>query len=397
MKILFLCPQPFFQWRGSPIRVGFDLQALAELGHKVDALVMPVGEDRDIPGVRLMRVPNVLRVKNLPIGPSPAKAVLDVFLLIKALRLGLKNRYDVLHGVEEAGAIAVMVAKLTGAKVVYEKHSDPGSYRGGTIKNLVMWMYRKVECFTIRRADAVIGTGPALAEQARQVNPGIPAHHIFDIASSLVESDPVETARVRKELQRNEDDVLVMYVGSFASYQGIGLMFEAMAKVAATHPDARFVVLGGTPEEIAERTAWLEEHGAADAVAFPGKIPPDALPHHLAAADILLSPRIAGANTPMKLLDYLKAGGAILATDNKANRLILNDECSLLVPADAASFADGIRRLIDKPGLRERLGRAGRAIAETSYSFAEFKRRLSVCYDGLRPSEEQTAKEERKD
>ena len=384
MKILFLCPQPFFTWRGSPIRVGFDLQALAELGHEVDALVMPIGEDRDIPGVRLLRVPNVLRVKKLPIGPSPTKAILDVFLLFKALRLARGHRYDVIHGVEEAGAIAVIVAKCAGGRVVYEKHSDPSSYRGGVVKRLVMWLYRKVERFTIRRADAVIGTGPALAEQARAVNPDIPVHHIFDIASSLVEADPGRTALAQAELMRKGDDVLIMYVGSFASYQGIDLMFDAMVEVACTRPAARFVVIGGTPEDIAERKAWLAARGAAEAVAFPGQIPPDELPHCLAAADILLSPRIAGANTPMKLLDYLKAGGAVVATDNEANRLILDATCSLLVPADAEGFADGITRLIDEPELRERLGDAGRRLAEASYSFDEFKRRLGRCYDGLR-------------
>lgn len=246
-----------------------------------------------------------------------------------------------------------------------------------------MWLYRKVERFTIRRADAVIGTGPALAEQARAVNPDIPAYHIFDTASSLVKADPDRTARARAELIRNAEDVLITYVGSFASYQGIDLMFDAIVQVARSHPSARFVVIGGTPDEIAERTAWLGEHGAEKAVAFPGKIPPDELPHHLAASDILLSPRISGANTPMKLLDYLKAGGAIVATDNEANRLILDEKCSLLVPANAEGFADGIRRLVDEPELRDRLRDAGRRLAETSYSFAEFRRLLGVCYDGL--------------
>jgi glycosyltransferase involved in cell wall biosynthesis len=385
MKVLFLCPQPFFQWRGSPIRVGFDLQALAELGHEVDALVMPVGEDRAIPGVRLLRVPNVLGVKNLAIGPSPAKAVLDGVLFFKALRLARKHRYEVVHGVEEAGAIAVVVARLAGGRVIYEKHSDPASYRGGVIKRTVMWLYRKVEHFTIRRADAVIGTGPALTDQARHINPDVPAHHIFDIASSLVEADAEKTARIRRDLERNSSDVLAMYVGSFASYQGIDLMFEALADVVATHPTARFVVIGGTPDEIEQRKAWLAERGAGRAVLFPGKIPPDELPHYLAAADVLLSPRIAGANTPMKLLDYMKAGGAILATDNAANRLILDETCSLLVEARPQAFADGIRRLVGDPGLRERLGTAGRSRASDRYSFAEFKKRLGACYQGLPP------------
>ena len=110
-RILFLTPQPFFQWRGSPIRVGFNVQALAELGYEVDLLAMPVGEDRETPGVRLLRVPNVLRVKELSIGPSLPKAILDFFLYVKASRLAKKNRYAYIHGVEDAGILAILVAK----------------------------------------------------------------------------------------------------------------------------------------------------------------------------------------------------------------------------------------------------------------------------------------------
>ncbi len=59
-KVLFISPQPFFEWRGSPIRVGFNIQALSELGYRVDLLTLPIGIERDVPGVKIIRVPNLL-------------------------------------------------------------------------------------------------------------------------------------------------------------------------------------------------------------------------------------------------------------------------------------------------------------------------------------------------
>jgi glycosyltransferase involved in cell wall biosynthesis len=378
-----MTPQPFFEWRGSPIRVDFDVRALARLGWEVDLLAMPVGEDRDIPGVRLMRVPNVLRVRKLSIGPSLPKAVLDVFLFFQALGLALRRRYDVVHGVEEAGALAVAVGRLTRARVVFEKHSDPSSYREGWLRNVIMALYAKVEAFTVRHADAVIGTGPGLVEQARRMNRRIPAHHIFDIPSSLVEPDPDRTAQEREGLRRRPGDRLIAYVGSFAVYQGINLMFESIPLVVRDHPEARFVVIGGTEEEIAGRRRWLEERGAADAVVFPGKIPPDKLPHTLAAADILLSPRRAGANTPLKILDYLKARAAIVACDHPANRLLLDDDTALLVAPQPDALAEGIGRLLADDALRAKLAAAGRRLVDDTYNFGEFTRRLEACYRAL--------------
>ena len=57
-RVLLISPQPFFQWRGSPLRVRFNAQALAELGYDVDLLVMPVGDDLALPGVTIHRAPN---------------------------------------------------------------------------------------------------------------------------------------------------------------------------------------------------------------------------------------------------------------------------------------------------------------------------------------------------
>lgn len=382
-KLLFMASQPFFQWRGSPIRVGFDVMALAELGYAVDLLVLPVGEPREIPGVRILRAPNLLGVRKVAIGPSFAKLAFDKIMFFQALGLARRNRYDVLHCVEDLGPVGVAVGWHTGAKVVFEKHSDPSSYKQGVLRNGVMAIYGAVERFTIRHADACIGTGPGLADQIRAVGAGRPVYHIPDIPSSLREPDPGRAAQAGARFRKHPSDVLIAYVGSFAVYQGVDLMFEAIPRVATAHPEARFVVIGGTPAEIESRTRWLHERGAGDRVVFPGTIAPDELPDVLAAADILLSPRLAGINTPLKLLDYLKAGGAIVATDTEANRLILSPETAVLTRPEPGAFAEGIARLIKDAGLRKLLASAGRRRVDETYNYREFKKGLKACYDGL--------------
>ena len=380
MKILFISPQPFFQWRGSPIRVGFDVQALAQLGYEVDFLTLPFGEDREIPGVRLIRVPNLFRVRNIPIGPSAIKAAFDILLFFKGLSLALRRRYDVIHGIEDAGVIGVAIAFIARAKTVYEKHSDPSSYKKGVLRNLVMRGYAAVERFTARHVDAVIGTGPGLAEQVRAIPGSGRVYDICDIPSSLTEADPDKSAEIRRSLQKHENEILVAYVGSFAVYQGIDLMFEAIARLAGELAGVRYVIIGGTSTEIEERKTWLSERNASDCVEFLGKIPPDELPCYLAAADILLSPRVSGVNTPLKLLDYFKARGAIVATDIAANRLILDDSTAILTAVDPTAFADGIRRMTADSDLRRNIADRGRELVDSRYNFSEFSRLLGDCY-----------------
>jgi glycosyltransferase involved in cell wall biosynthesis len=380
-RVLYITPQPFFEWRGSPIRVSYAVRALAELGYEVDLLALPVGADRQIEGVEIYRAPNWLGIKKVSIGPSIKKAFLDVFLFFKALRMGRRNRYAVIHGVEEAGAIAVVGARLSGSRAIFEKHSDPSSYRKGPLRNLVLWLYSRVERFSIRRANAVIATGPGLVEQARRVEPKASVHHIFDIPSSLAEADAGRSAQVRRRLQAESTDKLALYVGSFAVYQGIDLMFESIPLVVAKSPEARFVIIGGTAQQIEGRRRWLAERGSDQAVEFVGTVDPDVLPDYLAAADLLLSPRIAGTNTPLKILDYLKAGRAIVAVGSDANRLILDEKIALLTEPASTAFAAGISVLLEDDQRRELLAASGRRLIEERYNFTEFKRLIGRCYD----------------
>ena len=382
-SILFISPQPYFQWRGSPIRVRFVLQAFSELGYDVDLLTLPFGEDTELPNVNITRVPNVYGAKDVAIGPSLLKALFDVVIIFKAISMLRKKRYDVIHGIEEGGFIALMLGKVFGCKTVFEKHSDPFSHRKGLIRNIILSFYAGMEKFTIRRADLIIGTGVGLADQANRMGPKGEVTAIFDIPSSLVEATEQQAKAQRHTLQQVTGEHLLCFVGSFAVYQGIDLLFEAMPLVIAQQPKARFVIIGGSEEEITERKQALIAIGIEKSVTFLGKIPPDELPVYLKAVDILLAPRHSGVNTPLKILDYFKAARAIVATDVASNRLILNEATAVFAEATPQAYSDKIIKLINDEGLRQTLGDNGHMLYKEKYNFQSFKTLLEKAYTNL--------------
>ena len=379
-KILLISPQPFFQWRGSPIRVGFNALALVEAGYTVDLLTLPIGENREMKGVKVIRVANPLGVKNIPIGPSFHKIIFDVLILFRGLHLILKEKYVVIHGIEETGIIAVLLSKVHGCKAIFEKHSDPLSYKKGFLKNCLLRVYAGIEKVSVRWADGVIGTGPGLVNQVKAMGFSTPVFHIFDIPSSLVEPVPETINHVRKKLVKGEEEVLVTFVGSFAVYQGVDLLLQAIPFVVRRCERARFIIIGGTEAEIVERREMLAKEGVAEKVNFLGKIAPDILPDYLAASDILLSPRLSGVNTPLKLLDYLKVGRSIVATDVEANKLILDESTSVLAAPEPEILAKAVENLIDNNEKRNMLGKNGRKLYEQKYNFQEYCKRLAACY-----------------
>src|SRR5690606_27409690 len=102
MKILIAAPQPFYQERGTPIAVKLLAESLCELGHEVDLLVYHAGSDIERPGLRLIRAARPWGVRRVPLGPSWQKLPCDAMLIAKMIGLLWRNRYDVVHAVEEA-------------------------------------------------------------------------------------------------------------------------------------------------------------------------------------------------------------------------------------------------------------------------------------------------------
>lgn len=383
LRVLFMTSVPFFQWRGSSIRVACNVEALADLGYEVDLLTIPIGETKTIPGVTVHRVANPFRVKNIPIGPSLHKLIFDILILFKALAMVIRQQYVAVHAVEEVGMIGLLIGRLTGSQVIYEKHSDPASHKDKPFKNSVLTLYRWLERIVIRKVDIVIGTGEGLVEQAMAVAPKQKVRHIFDIPSSCQEADPGQVQLLKRSFCKTPDEIIALYVGSFAIYQGIDLMFESLLLALKDSPNLRLVVIGGTQDQIDIRNEWLEQRGIREAVCFVGFVSPDRLPDYISAADFLLSPRISGINTPLKLLDYLKSGKAILATDNVANRRIVDEKVAVLRQANAKSFAKGMIELTRNKLLRNGLGIEGRKLIDEIYNHGQFKLQLKACYDQI--------------
>jgi glycosyltransferase involved in cell wall biosynthesis len=102
--------------------------------------------------------------------------------------------------------------------------------------------------------------------------------------------------------------------------------------------------------------------GVADRVRFAGQR--EDVPRLLAAADIFCQPNTRPEPFGIAFVEALLAGLPVVTTDLGGAREIVDDSCGVRVPAgDARALAQALRRLMEEPRLRERLGRAGPARA----------------------------------
>lgn len=380
MNVLLLAPQPFYRERGTPIAVRLLAETLCALGHAVDLLVYHEGEEISFPGLRLLRAPAPPLVRDVPIGFSLKKLACDVALTASFLRLARPGHYDVVHAVEEAIFPAVWLRRRHRAAVVCDMDSDMVDQLVGTSK--LRGLFRRPLEAIVRRTlgacDLVLAVCPSLADKARELCPNAPVRILEDIPLTEAPPAAAEDLRARFDIR----GPLALYVGNLEPYQGIDLLLEALAAPGAEIP-VTLIVIGGIPADITRYAQKAAALGLSRRVHFAGSRPVRDLGAYLAQADILVSPRTRGENTPMKIYSYLASGRSILATGIGSHTQALDASCALLVQPDPDSVAAGLLRLAEDRQLRERLGQAGACRAAERYSRAAYREKLGAAYELL--------------
>ena len=96
----------------------------------------------------------------------------------------------------------------------------------------------------------------------------------------------------------------------------------------------------------------------------------------LARGKVCVVPLLSGSGTRFKILEAWAAGRAIVSTTIGAEGLGAIDGEHLLIADDALAFASAITRLWQDSALRSRLGQAGRAYYEQSFTWPAAHRAL---------------------
>jgi glycosyltransferase involved in cell wall biosynthesis len=386
MRILMIAPEPFFEPRGTPFSEYHRIRALTSLGHHVDLITYPFGQGVDLPGLRIFRCLRPPMLRHVRIGPSWAKVPLDMALTVTAIRRVLGGKYDAIHSHEEGGFIGVLLAMVLGVPHLYDMHSSlPQQLQNFQFSSskLLAGALGWVEKFVIRRSRVTIVICPQLEDVVRAIDPSA--------ATVLIENAPGSgdpplaggSAKIRAAHGLSADTPIVLYTGTFEAYQGLDLLFAAARHMIAVRPDARLMLVGGHPEQVAQARAEAAAAGVDQVTVFVGQRPAEEIPHFLDAADVLVSPRSRGTNTPLKIYQYLRAGRPIVATRLLTHTQVLDDDVAILTDASPEGFGAGIVEALTDPTRAAALGRAAQELADTKYSYEAYLDRTRRAYAEL--------------
>ena len=259
-----------------------------------------------------------------------------------------------------------LVLEFNGSEVWIADHWDrPFRHRD---------LFVAVEQVNLQHADLVV----VVSEVLRQ---GL-AERGIEPERLIVRPNAVDTDRYRPDLDgrpvRRRLDLgagtVIGFVGTFGMWHGAPVLARAARRVLRDRPQTRFLFVGDGRDRRECEAILAEER---ESVRFTGMVPQEEGPAHLAAMDILAAPHIDNPDgtrffgSPTKLFEYMAMGRGIVASRLEQIGDILSDEDTALLvpPGDEAALAGALVRLVDDPGLRDRLGAAARARALSQHTW----------------------------
>jgi glycosyltransferase involved in cell wall biosynthesis len=209
-------------------------------------------------------------------------------------------------------------------------------------------MFRRLQESCIRVSDVVITICPALESYVNTVQDEpqkniLIENSIFD-AVHLAEPDAAESGPERQSLNPAlpANRRVVFYAGTLESYQGIELLLKAFCDTISSCSDVFLLIAGGTDRQVQHYTAMAHTLGMAKQVLLLGNLPHKQTASYLERAAVLVSPRIEGTNTPLKIYQQIASGIPLVATDIKSHRQVLDDTVAFLAPPDPRSLAHAL-------------------------------------------------------
>lgn len=303
------------------------------------------------------------------------------YVFFKLLVACLKHRPDAIY--ERYNLFlpsGIWVKKLLGLKLVLEVNSplylERAQYGGISLASLAKWTERYTWC----NADHVCPVTHVLAGYLLEA--GVSEDNITVIPNGI---DPSVFHPNQNSVRRPEftGKLTIGFVGFCREWHQLDKVLSLIA--ASKNPDLMLLIVGDGPVAIPLQQQ-AEELGIATQLHVTGLVERHAMPMWLDQIDIALQPAVTPWSSPLKLIEYLAKGKAIIAPDRENIReLLVDGNNALLYPVDApdAIFVR-IKQIVEDDVLRALLQRqALQTIKDRQLTWAGNAARIESIFSTL--------------
>ena len=246
---------------------------------------------------------------------------------------------------------------------------------------------RKMEKESYPKLDLVIANTPFMKTWAEEMG----AKNVIVIPQG-VDTNIMKNLPKDKELQKkyniNDNDKVVMYLGSILSHSGLDVIFDDMGKILKEIPEFKLLVVGDGPdlERLKQQSKRLEIY---EKIIFTGFVPYKEVPRFCSLADLCINPfRMDGKYafndklTPVKFFDFLSCGKPVLATPLQGTLYDFPKESNTIIYESLDLFTDKMIELLKNHSLDE-IGKRGREFVGKNFTWDSVTRRMLSEFDNM--------------
>jgi PEP-CTERM/exosortase A-associated glycosyltransferase len=295
------------------------------------------------------------------------------------------------------GLAALRAAKQIGLPVVYEIRAfwedaavDHGYCKEGDIRYRLT---KAMETYVVKRAHAVTTICEGLRSDL--INRGFDSNKLTVIANAVnIEQFEVITGQDKT----NNNDLLesltlphcdvLGFLGSFYAYEGLDLVIDAMPAILESNSKARLLLVGGGPQDSALK-AQVKALGLQEKVIFTGRVPHADVGKYYSIVDLLVYPRksmrLTHLVTPLKPLEAMAQGKAVIASDVGGHKELISDNVTgfLFSAGDSQELAKRLIELLADKDKLNSVTSAGRAYVENVRNWQNSVRNYLPIYNAL--------------
>jgi glycosyltransferase involved in cell wall biosynthesis/peptidoglycan/xylan/chitin deacetylase (PgdA/CDA1 family) len=337
-------------------------EALAKRGDHVDVAALAgdgveLGRE-EISGVNVYRIQR--RVRDERGKWSYAQRLLR-FLFVSSVFLTRRHhrmRYDVIHvhNLPDFLVFAAWYPKVTGSRIILDIHDIVPELFANKFDAKPRGMYVELLKF-VEKASAAF------------VDFVIVSNHLW-YEKLISRSVPKEKCSVflnhvdsalfyRRQRTRTDDNVIILFPGSFQWHQGLDLAITAFAEVHKRVPKAEFHIYGGGDEKSA-LIELADRLGLNGSVKFCGSVSLENIADVISNADVGVVPKRADSfgneAYSTKIMEFMSQGVPVVLSRTKIDNFYFDDSVvRFFTSGDVQALAEAMLDVIEHTSVRETL------------------------------------------
>lgn len=280
--------------------------------------------------------------------------------------------------------VGALLRQRTKKPVIYDVHEHyPNAIMGRVyipkwLRRIVKIGYEVVEQICLRFISGVIYTTDEIGERY--------SHYV----NCKIENVPLkEMFHEQRHLQKDES--LIIYLGGITEIRGVIQLLEGFAQVIKKFPNAKLMFVGFFESTTFENKVMdlISRLNLHDNVSFTGRVPYTEINRYVEKAAIGVLPYLPVPNhlvaLPNKLIEYMAAGNAVIASDfPHYRRIVETSRCGVLVnPEEPNDIASAMAQLLEHPDVTKKLGMQARQAFLTRYNWDYEEKKLIAFYKQL--------------